>query len=62
MRINAGGGLLGDVPMVGNPIRIDGQHSNAPLPPPALGEHADMLREMLGDGEYERLKAARIIG
>jgi crotonobetainyl-CoA:carnitine CoA-transferase CaiB-like acyl-CoA transferase len=62
VRIDAGGGLLGDVPMVGSPIRIDGQRSNAPLPPPALGEHRDMLREMLGDREYERLKTAGIIG
>jgi crotonobetainyl-CoA:carnitine CoA-transferase CaiB-like acyl-CoA transferase len=62
VRINSGGGLLGEVPMVGSPIRIDGEHSNALLPPPALGEHGDMLREMLGDQEYERLKAAGVVG
>jgi crotonobetainyl-CoA:carnitine CoA-transferase CaiB-like acyl-CoA transferase len=62
VRINAGGGLLGNVLMVGSPIRIDGERSNAPLPPPALGEHGDMLREMLGDQEYERLKAAGVVG
>jgi formyl-CoA transferase len=62
VRISGGGGLLGEVPMVGNPIRIDGQRSNAPLPPPALGEHGAMLREMLGDEEYERLKAAGVVG
>ena len=61
-RISAGGGLLGEVPMVGGPIRIDGERSDAPLPPPALGEHGDLLREMLGDEEFERLKAAGIIG
>jgi len=62
VRINAGGGQLGDVPMVGSPIRIDGERSDAPLPPPALGEHGELLREMVGDEEYERLKAAGIIG
>jgi formyl-CoA transferase len=61
-RIRAGGGALGDVPMVGNPIRIDGERSDAPLPPPALGEHGELLREMLGDEEYERLKAAGVVG
>ena len=61
-RISAGGGLLGEVPMVGNPIRIDGERSDAPLPPPALGEHGDLLREMIGDEEYRRLQAAGVIG
>jgi formyl-CoA transferase len=61
-RISAGGGKLGDVPMVGSPIRIDGERSDAPLPPPALGEHSDLLRGMLGNEEYDRLKAAGVIG
>ena len=61
-RISAGGGALGDVPMVGNPIRIDGERTDAPLPPPALGEHDELLREMLGDEEYDRLKAAGVVG
>jgi formyl-CoA transferase len=61
-RIQAGGGDLGEVPMVGCPIRIDGDRSDAPLPPPALGEHCALLREMLGDDEYRRLKAAGIVG
>ena len=61
-RISAGGGLLGNVPMVGSPIRIDGERSDAPLPPPALGEQSDLLREMLGDEEYQRLLDAGVIG
>jgi crotonobetainyl-CoA:carnitine CoA-transferase CaiB-like acyl-CoA transferase len=61
-RISAGGGLLGEVPMVGSPIRIGGERSDAPLPPPALGEHDDLLREMLGDEEYQRLQSAGVIG
>ncbi|MGH6706488.1 MAG: CaiB/BaiF CoA transferase family protein, partial [Sphingomicrobium sp.] len=61
-RIGAGGGRLGDVPMVGSPIRIDGDRCDAPLPPPALGEHGDLLREMIGDEEYQRLLDAGVIG
>jgi formyl-CoA transferase len=61
-RISAGCGRLGDVPMVGSPIRIDGERTDAPLPPPALGEHSDLLCEMLGDDEYRRLLDAGVIG
>ena len=61
-RISASGGALGEVPMVGCPIRIDGERTDAPLPPPALGEHGDLLREMLGDEEYRRLQQAGVIG
>jgi formyl-CoA transferase len=62
MRVNAEGGALGGVPMVGSPIRIDGERSDAPLPPPALGEHCDLLREMIGDDEYQRLVRSGVIG
>lgn len=61
-RINAGGGALGHVPMVGSPIRIDGQRSDAPLPPPALGEHGDLLRQWIDEAELERLKATGVVG
>ena len=61
-RISAGGGALGDVPMVGSPIRLDGERSDAPLPPPALGEHGDLLREWVDEAELERLKAAGVVG
>ena len=60
--ISSGGGALGTVPMVGSPIRFDGKRSDASLPPPALGEHRDLLREMLGEQEYQRLVAKGVIG
>ena len=41
VRTSAGGGALGEVPMVGSPVRIDGERLDAALPPPALGEHTD---------------------
>jgi formyl-CoA transferase len=61
-QISAGGGALGEVPMVGSPIRIDGERSDAPLPPPALGEHGDLLREWVDEAELKRLKSAGIVG
>jgi len=61
-RISAGGGALGEVPMVGGPIRIDGARSDAPLPPPALGEHGDLLRQWVDEEELERLRHAGIVG
>jgi formyl-CoA transferase len=61
-RISAGGGALGEVPMVGGPIRIDGRRSDAPLPPPALGEHGDLLRQWVDEEELERLRHAGIVG
>jgi len=61
-KLTAGGGALGEVPMVGCPIRIDGERSDAPLPPPALGEHSDLLKQWIDDEELQRLKAAGIIG
>lgn len=62
VRIRTGGGALGPVPMVGNPMRIDGERANAPLPPPALGEHGDLLRQWLDEADLKRLKAAGIVG
>jgi formyl-CoA transferase len=57
------GGALGDIPMVGSPVRFDGQRSDAELPPPALGEHNDeVLGKFMDRDEIERLKAAGIVG
>ena len=60
-QMKAGGGALGEVPMVGCPIRIDGERTDAPLPPPALGEHGDLLKQWIDDDELERLRAAGIV-
>jgi formyl-CoA transferase len=62
MRIQRGGGALGEVPLVGSPLRFDGQRADADLPPPGLGEHRDLLCEMLGRAEYDRLRATGVIG
>ena len=61
-QVSAGGGALGEVPMVGSPIRIDGKRADAPLPPPGLGEHGDLLSEWVDEAELKRLRAAGIVG
>jgi formyl-CoA transferase len=55
---------LSGVPMVGSPVRIDGERADSDLPPPALGEHTDDVLQQLGlsADEVERLRAARVIG
>ena len=62
MRVRAGGGALGEVALVGSPIRIDGERIDAPLPPPALGEHRALLGEWIDADELARLTAAGIVG
>ena len=59
------GGRLGEVPTVGSPIRFDGERADAPLPPPALGEHSDaVLKDMLGlkAAAIKKLRERKVIG
>ncbi|HET9397568.1 MAG TPA: CaiB/BaiF CoA-transferase family protein [Sphingomicrobium sp.] len=62
VQLSIGGGALGEVPMVGCPIRLDGSRSDSPLPPPALGEHGEMLRKWVDEAELERLRAMGVVG
>ena len=54
---------LGGVPLVGSPVRIDGERCDSDRPPPALGEHTgEVLREVgVDEGELERLKADGVV-
>ena len=54
---------IGGVPMVGSPVRIDGERCDSNRPPPALGEHSDeVLRELgVDEGELERLKGEGVV-
>jgi len=55
---------LGGVPLVGSPVRLDGERADSGLPPPALGEHtADVLAALGVDPtEVDRLRAAKVVG
>ncbi|QDP18888.1 CaiB/BaiF CoA transferase family protein [Sphingomonas xanthus] len=61
-RLALGGGALGEVPMVGSPIRIDSRRADAALPPPALGEHGDLLREWLDEATLRDFRERGIVG
>ena len=55
---------LAGVPVIGSPVRLDGERADSDLAPPALGEHTREVIEALGLGphELERLKAAGVTG
>ena len=55
--------MLAGTPVVGSPVRIDGERADSDLPPPALGEHTVEVLEELGlePAEVARLKAAGVI-
>ena len=55
---------IGGVPLVGSPVRIDGERCDSDLPPPALGEHTDEVLAGLGIrlDELVRLAVAGVIG
>ncbi|WP_265570367.1 CaiB/BaiF CoA transferase family protein [Sphingomicrobium nitratireducens] len=62
-RQQRGVGALGEVPMVGSPIRLDGMRADAELAPPALGEHSDdVLLRWLEADEIAALRARGVVG
>ena len=55
---------IAGVPVVGSPVRLDGEPAESDLPPPALGEHTEEVLAALGlNGQaISRLAAANVIG
>jgi crotonobetainyl-CoA:carnitine CoA-transferase CaiB-like acyl-CoA transferase len=55
---------IAGVPLIGSPVRIDGERADSELPPPALGEHTEAVLTELGlpPAELSRLKQAAVIG
>jgi formyl-CoA transferase len=55
---------IAGVPLMGSPVRLDGERADSELPPPRLGEHtAEVLEGLsISDDEIDRLKAAGIVG
>ena len=54
---------IAGVPLVGSPLRFDGERADSDLPPPALGEHSVEVLKKIGlePPEIERLKAEGIV-
>jgi formyl-CoA transferase len=54
---------LAGAPVVGSPVRLDGNRQDSHLPPPGLGEHTNEVLAGLADAaELERLRASGVIG
>jgi formyl-CoA transferase len=55
---------IAGVPLVGSPVRLDGERADSDLPPPALGEHTDMVLASLGLGqaEVDQLRSTGVAG
>jgi crotonobetainyl-CoA:carnitine CoA-transferase CaiB-like acyl-CoA transferase len=54
---------IAGTPLVGSPVRLDGQRADSDLPPPALGEHTDeLLSGLLSADELAGLRASGVIG
>lgn len=56
--------VLAGMPVVGSPVRVDGERADSDLPPPALGEHTSEILAKLGIGaaELQRLRDEGVIG
>jgi formyl-CoA transferase len=53
---------IAGMPLVGSPLRLDGERADSDLPPPALGEHTrEVVAGLADEGEIARLKAAGVI-
>ena len=50
-------GRIAGVPLVGSPVRLDGERADSDLPPPALGEHT---REVLAASGSSRTRSKRL--
>jgi formyl-CoA transferase len=54
---------IAGVPLIGSPVRLDGERADSDLPPPGLGEHTGEVLSGLGltAADLERLRGACVI-
>jgi len=55
---------LAGIPLVGSPLRFEGERADSDLPPPRLGEHSDEVLGSIGVGsaDADRLRQSAVIG
>jgi formyl-CoA transferase len=55
---------IAGIPLVGSPVRLNGDRADSQLPPPRLGEHTSQVLDALGltPPETERLRAEGVTG
>jgi formyl-CoA transferase len=55
---------IAGAPVVGSPVRLNGERADSDMPPPRLGEHSGEVLAALGlaPDEVDRLRAAKVIG
>jgi formyl-CoA transferase len=54
---------IAGMPLVGSPVRLDGERADSDLPPPGLGEHTDAILRAIGitGAELCKLREQRVI-
>jgi crotonobetainyl-CoA:carnitine CoA-transferase CaiB-like acyl-CoA transferase len=53
---------IAGVPLVGSPIRLDGERADSDLLPPALGEHTREILGDLSDSDFAALQQSGVVG
>ena len=55
---------IAGTPLVGSPVRLDGERADSDLPPPGLGQHTEEVLAGIGlnAGELDRLRSAGVVG
>ena len=56
--------MIAGAPLVGSPVRMDGERADSDLPPPRLGEHTDQILRELGvtTADVADLRSKGIVG